>query len=288
MAITYFPFDNVAAYEAQWMELMRPLMGAQVIRTNRSHVDLNLFEVYGDSSGMQVKVKSGSAHIEGFYVNNSAEVIKSISTSDPTNPRIDRVILKLDRTANTITLEVKTGTPAGSPVAPTLTQADPTWEMTLAQVYVGAGVSTITSGNVTDERTFTSYRMVKSLDTQGYRAVGVTHTPSDVSVITGDGKAGITIPHFLNGYNIIDVIATVHTQGVTNTTDVQIRRRRSGSDVDVLSTKITIGAEYYARDGVINASNDDVATGDLIFVDVDAIHTTAPKGLAITISLVLP
>ena len=63
-----------------------------------------------------------------------------------------------------------------------------------------------------------------------------------------------------------------------------VRRRRAGADVDMLSTKVTIGDEYFASDGVINASNNDVNTGDQIYVDRDSIHSgTAPLGLSITL-----
>ncbi len=54
---------------------------------------------------------------------------------------------------------------------------------------------------------------------------------------------------------------------------------------DMLSTAITIGDEYYASDGVIDEDNDDLATGDMIFPDVDAVHSgTAPKGLSVTVT----
>jgi hypothetical protein len=89
----------------------------------------------------------------------------------------------------------------------------------------------------------------------------------------------------MNAMDLTAAIASVHTQGVTGTTDVQLRRRRAGSDVDMLSTKITIGAEYFAADGVIDTANDDINTGDQIYVDVDAIHSgTAPLGLSVTLS----
>jgi len=45
----------------------------------------------------------------------------------------------------------QTGTPASSPVAPTL----PANSLLLAQVSVGAGVSTISSGNISDKRVWT-------------------------------------------------------------------------------------------------------------------------------------
>ncbi len=108
---------------------------------------------------------------------------------------------------------------------------------------------------------------------------------SGSSVSTGDGTEAIAIPASFNGLDLIDALATVHTQGVTGTTDVQVRRRRAGSDVDMLSTEITIAAEYYVNDGVIDTANDDVQTGDQIYIDVDAIHSgTAPLGLTVVLS----
>lgn len=111
---------------------------------------------------------------------------------------------------------------------------------------------------------------------------------SNEAVVVGDGTNGIPIPAEMDGFNITDAVATVHDKGVTGATDVQIRRRRAGSDVDVLSTKITIGDEFFATDGVVNATNDDLATGDILYIDVDAIHTTAPNGLSVTITTQAP
>lgn len=108
------------------------------------------------------------------------------------------------------------------------------------------------------------------------------------AVVVGDGLAGLTVPLELNGWNITDAVAAVYDKGVTGSTDVQIRRRRGGANVDVLSTKITVGDEWFARDGVINTSNDDLATGDQLFIDVDAIHSgTAPNGLSVTLTFSL-
>lgn len=112
---------------------------------------------------------------------------------------------------------------------------------------------------------------------------------SDADVATGDGKQALCIPATLNGFDLVDVTASVHTKGVTGTTDIQIRRRRAGSDVDMLSTKVTIGDEWYASDEVINTSNDDLQTGDQLYPDVDAVHSgTAPKGLSVTLTFRKP
>jgi hypothetical protein len=122
----------------------------------------------------------------------------------------------------------------------------------------------------------------------GTKSMAISITESDTSVAIVDGKVAIPVPVELNGMNIVDALAVVHTKGVTNTLDIQVRRRRAGSDVDVLSTKITVGDEYFARDGVVNTDNDDLATGDALYVDIDAVHTTPAKGLAVVISARLP
>ncbi len=107
---------------------------------------------------------------------------------------------------------------------------------------------------------------------------------SGTSVATGNGVEAMAILADWNGLDLQDAIANVHTQGITGTTDIMVRRRRAGSDVDMLSTPITIGAEYYANDGVVDGANDDIATGDQIYIDVDAVHSgTAPLGLTVAL-----
>lgn len=187
MTITYYPFDGTAVYEAQWLKMFRPVLPACVIRVGRSHIDLNLFEVFGDSSGMQVKVKSGTAYIEGFFVESTAEEIVTINTADATNPRKDRIILKLDRTGNAITLTKLTGTPAASPTPPTLTQNDDTWEMSLAIVTVPAAAATITSGNVASERFFILDKLYKPTS---YNATTLHQTLTDGATINWNMDSG--------------------------------------------------------------------------------------------------
>ena len=197
MTIVYYPFDAGAGSsvtEAQWMKLMRGVLNTGVLRTGRSQIDLNLFAVFGDSSGMQVKVPSGSAWIEGFFVENDAEAIVTIDTADATNPRKDIVILKLDRSANTITLTKVTGTPAASPTAPSPTQNDTVWELVLAEVLVDALVATIAAGKVTDRRDFTWDKVHKA---KAINATALHQTLTDGATINWNfdlgGSAQVTL-----------------------------------------------------------------------------------------------
>lgn len=125
----------------------------------------------------------------------------------------------------------------------------------------------------------------------------ITLQPFDelTTVVVGDGAAGIRyrIPAALNGMDLVAVAATVLTAGTTGTTDIQIARIRSGIPVDMLSTKITIDSAETdtltaLTAAVINTANDDVQTGDLIRIDVDAVQTVAPMGLIVELSFHKP
>ncbi|MHA1952340.1 MAG: hypothetical protein ACW96U_00120 [Candidatus Heimdallarchaeaceae archaeon] len=107
-------------------------------------------------------------------------------------------------------------------------------------------------------------------------------------VSTGDKQVGFCVPASLNGYNLTAAIASVDDKGITGTTDVTIIKETGGVAADMLSTEITIGDEFFAADGVIDTTEDDVATGDNIYVNVDAVHSgTAPNGLFVTLTFSL-
>jgi len=110
-------------------------------------------------------------------------------------------------------------------------------------------------------------------------------------VATGDGKFYFHIDSSLDGNDLIDVHAEVITAGTTGTTDIQINNVTQATDM--LSDKLTIdtgetGSDTAAAAAVIDTANDDVAENDLIRVDVDAVSTTAPKGLIITLGFRTP
>ena len=149
---------------------------------------LNELEVYGDSSGMQIKVRSGRALLDpkgdasatGFYESDAEETL-AIGAAHGSLPRIDRVVIRRTAASKAIVLAVLAGTPASSPSAPALTQTSATYEVSLAQVYVGAGVVTIEAANVTDERAFARLGM-GDLDT-------TYATQADLSAHTGATSA---------------------------------------------------------------------------------------------------
>lgn len=103
----------------------------------------------------------------------------------------------------------------------------------------------------------------------------------DTPVTTGDGKAYFTVPAALNGMNMVDCDACVYTVSSSGTPTVQIHNLTDTQDM--LSTRITIDENEYtsytaAAAAAINASYDDVATGDILRFDIDVAGTDA-KGL---------
>jgi hypothetical protein len=148
-----WPYDtsNTAVLEAEWQKMAREWLATGVV-TGR----LNQLAVSADGSVLGVSVASGRAVVDGFFYENDAAKAVAIAAADATNPRIDRIVVRMDRrgTTNTTVTTVVKGTPAASPTAPALTQTDELFELLLADVTVPAAAGVIVAGNVTDRRTF--------------------------------------------------------------------------------------------------------------------------------------
>lgn len=110
---------------------------------------------------MAVQVAAGWGAVVGDYTANmgvyqfynDAATQLTVTTANPSNPRIDRVVVTIldayyTGSSNTVTFQVIAGTPAGSPTAP----ATPQNSISLATIAVAAGATSITNANITDTR----------------------------------------------------------------------------------------------------------------------------------------
>lgn len=115
------------------------------------------------SPSMAVIVKSGIGWVPGsqngsqgsYGVMNDADLTLSVTTAHATLARIDIVVFTVrdsqySGSDNDSILQVVAGTPAGSPAPP----SNPANSIRLAEVLVGAGVTSITNANITDKRTW--------------------------------------------------------------------------------------------------------------------------------------
>lgn len=209
MTDTYHPFDAGAGAivtESQWSDMARYWLRPGVIMTGSTFEDLNGLSVFADSTGMQVKLRSGKAYIQGHFFKRDAEAALAIPAAHATLPRIDLVVLRLERSANAMYPAVIQGTAAASPVVPSpvVTDSD-VYDIPLAQVAVGAAVSTITAGNVTDRRT-----AAYGLPPQSYSAAG--GSTATMTAGTATDIPDMTVSAFTpNGVAVVRFSSTVST-----------------------------------------------------------------------------
>lgn len=144
----YRPFDGQSITEAEWRTMARLWTPNGVDMTYN-----NGLQVYGDSSGRQVKVKTGRVWVDGFFGENTSEKTISLATNSSGNPRIDLIVAQVDPSTNKITIEVVQGTPAASPAIPSMTQsATGIYQVPLGYATLASGYSTVAAGDVTEYR----------------------------------------------------------------------------------------------------------------------------------------
>lgn len=124
------------------------------------------------ASGMNIVVQPGQGWINGHKMINDAALPLSISGSDVLLNRIDAVVFYVDYTAREMGIEVKQGTAASTPSAPTMTRTATRYEMCLATVAVNKNVTAITQANITDTRSNSNVcgfvaGLIQQMDTTG-------------------------------------------------------------------------------------------------------------------------
>jgi hypothetical protein len=163
----------------------------------------------------------------------------------------------------------------------------------------GASVTDLADGDLTDATLVPASKAsarneftLKVLNNFVGKVVSVLVTdPNGSALTTGDGKAYFRVPALLNGWNLSGVAMAVDTVSSSGIPTFQLRRKRSGSDVDMLSTKVTVDvSETDSSTGsaaIIDGANDDVATADRIYFDCD-VAGTGTKGVTIEMTFQKP
>ncbi len=104
------------------------------------------------SSDMNVIVGAGQGWINGHKMINTADMSLAVSAADVLLNRIDAVIFYADFTTRDMGIEIKTGTLAQFPLAPSLQQDSTRYELCLAQISVPKQTTAISTALITDTR----------------------------------------------------------------------------------------------------------------------------------------
>lgn len=140
------------------------------------------------------------------------------------------------------------------------------------------------AGQVALDANFSATSIIGAVNELNNKATQFLVFAPTSTVSTGPGKLYFIIPDTLNGLNLIRAQAAVITAGTTNSTDIMIHNLTDGNDMlsgagIVIASGATIGTP-----ATINTSFDDVATDDIIRIDVDAVSDTAPLGLIVVLT----
>ena len=166
-------FNSVShdrVYRAEeWAEYFASFIGNGVFPVPSN----NLQVVAG--SGMVVTVKAGKAWINGYFYYNTGDLSLTLPVADGVLNRIDRIVVRWDLTERLISVVVKSSTPSASPTPPALQRDADAYELCLADITTGAGVTAISQAVITDRRLDTSLcgvvaGVVDQIDTAAFNA----------------------------------------------------------------------------------------------------------------------
>jgi len=156
MAEQSFPFENIDTTESQFSEWATNFQETGV-QGSPTGTELGITVTGSD---LNLTIAAGQAFIRGHYYINTDDLVLAV-TSAGTNTRIDIVVVELDPEANTIVTKIVSGEAVSAdPVAPTLTQsATGVYQLPISTLTIPASTVVITSGMLTDTRTFMGNRV---------------------------------------------------------------------------------------------------------------------------------
>lgn len=194
MAETSFPFDSgpgATITEDQWSRLASPWQADGVVAPGTWD---NALQVTSANENLTIHVAAGHGVVSGFHYQLDTAKTMTIAANVSATPRIDRVVLKLDRVTNTIAFLYKQGVPATSPVPPSIDKSWASPEVAIAAFTVRANASAVLPAEVVDEREFIG-RYVRVTESPAAQVQGtISYRPSTQTFHAA--KAGGAVEQF--------------------------------------------------------------------------------------------
>ena len=222
MAIEKYGFfdstsEKVREYtEADWTRFSRLAARSGVRNQNELRITPGV-------TGLTVQAGYGLAMVDGhqYELYDDGGSIKTLSMTAPSSAaRIDRVVIRLDNAADTVTMQIRQGSEGGN--APVLTRTDTIYEISLAQVRVAVGASSISADDITDEREDASVCGILQ---------GLTSAEIELLISNANKK--------------IDTAQTTANNAKTAASTAKTAANKAQSTANTANTKAT-GAHYWA------------------------------------------
>jgi len=102
--------------------------------------------------GTQAIVRAGQGFINGYFYTNTEELTLDLPIAHGVLNRVDRVVVRWDLMDRNIRIQVNSGVPASNPVPIPLQRDADAYELCIADIRVGNGVTQITQASITDQR----------------------------------------------------------------------------------------------------------------------------------------
>jgi hypothetical protein len=207
-----YPFDagtGSILTEDDWSDMAKNWQDDGVISDTTNSTLLPLRVDNAGATPNVVTVDPGLAIVQGFMYRNTEQIELSFSSNGTADPRIDRVVLRLNRNTNLIQAVVIEGVPATTPVPPALNTTYPVHEFSLATYSVNAGASVASS--VVHANTLASRRIRVSEETTGFPVGIIVYRPSTSKFYTVDDTGTMSEMGSGGGIEFIDEFSIPET-----------------------------------------------------------------------------
>lgn len=154
-----------------------------------------------------VAVQIGAALVNGRFYETTAIVTLAVAANASGNARIDTVILRLDFSLQTVRLIVKQGTPAASPVPPTMQQDAVYWEIPIADIAAANGFVTLAQSTITYRARFADAGALGWMPFAYplHYITGATYSSSSITLVASGGQ--IALPFHIAGNMLLQQVS---------------------------------------------------------------------------------
>lgn len=233
------PVDDVTGEDLRLMASLfsEGVVGEDSFQVTERGAGANMsVDVGSGAADADLAVVAGTVAGQGNYVVRLGDAVTNVplNASNVSNPRIDEIYLvvqdnQYDSSGRVLArLAYRDGTPAATPAAP---GPDANWDayLLLASVLVGAGVTSVTDANITDERV--ASMPVTPPNPALFEVDGYAHVSSASSTNTDGSKASVSlqIPADWKEWRLY-VIATMMLSTIGDNHESDLRIRVGGSD----------------------------------------------------------